>query len=351
MTIKGQAITYREFGDLNKVLGETSFEVDPSKLTGDQVILKTLATSINPSDKVQILGTYLKGHLVDIGDEKDIYIGGNEGLFKVIHVGPESKLKVNDWVLANTTGFGTWRNFVFSNDSRLAKISDDNDSLTFEQAATLSVNPPTAIQLLEEIKDWKEGEWLIQNMGNSQVSRFVTQIAKHLKINVISVVRSGKSEQEIQKLKDLGATKVVTEEELAKPEFSAKIGELTNNGNIRLALDSLGGPTTEGLIKSLSHSGTLVVYGSLLGQNVSYPGGYQLLRNLTVKPYWLTYNAKTRPESRGASIRQAIEYYKTGVIETLPFETVVYKEGSLLKTFIEGINKPNKQVVVYEHDI
>lgn len=348
MTIAGQAITYREFGDLDKVLKETHFKVDETKLKDDEIVLQTLATSINPSDKVQILGVYTKGRLTDIGDEKQVYIGGNEGLFKVIHVGPTSKLKVNDWVIAKGAGFGTWRSVVYTNDSEVFKVSDDNDSLTFEQAATISVNPPTAIQLLEEIPDWKENDWLIQNMGNSQVSRFVTQIARHLNIKTISVIRSGKSDEEIKKLYDLGATKVITEEEFAQPSFFSGLNKLTNNGNIRLALDSLGGPTTELLMKALSHSGTMVTYGALLSQNISYPGGLQLLKNLTVKPYWLTYNSRINPASRAASINKAIEYYKSGVFESIKFDQVTYEGGSLLKTYLEGIHKPGKQVVVYK---
>lgn len=349
--ISGQAITFQQFGDLNSVLRETNFEIDPTNLKDDQIVLQTLATSINPSDKVQIRGVYAKGRLFDIGDQKQTYIAGNEGLFRVTHVGPSSKLKVNDWVIANVPGFGTWRSGVISTDKEVLKVSDDNDSLTFEQAATISVNPPTAIQLLEEIPDWKENDWLIQNMGNSQVSRFVTQIARHLNIKTISVVRSGKSEEEIQQLYDLGATKVITEEEFAKPSFFAGLAELTNNGNIRLALDSLGGPTTELLMKSLSHSGTMITYGSLLSQNISYPGGLQLLKNLTVKPYWLTYTATVNPPSRAASINKAIEYYKTGVMKSIKFDEVVYEGGSLLKSYLEGINKAGKQVVIYKKNL
>jgi trans-2-enoyl-CoA reductase len=345
MSIETKAITYTEFGNLSQVLNETSYTIDVSSLSGNQVLIKTLATPINPSDKVQILGVYAKGQLHTIND-REVYIGGNEGLFRVEKVGPDSKLQTGDWVLPGSPGYGTWRTSVLTTDDDLIKISSDSDSLTFEQAATIAVNPPTALQLIEEIPDWNENDWIIQNMGGSQVSTYVTQIASHLNIKTISIVRSGKSQEYIDGLKALGATVVVSEDEFSKDDFFINLPKLTNHGKIRLALDSLGGPTTAGLVKALSEDGLLLTYGALSGQNISYPGGYQLLKNLTIRPYWLTRNTKANPQSKYDTINKVIEYYKNGTIKSVPFNTVEYN-GNLLETYKKAIETSGKQVVVF----
>ena len=345
MSINAKAITYTQFGSLSEVLKETSYTIDASSLSGNQVLIKALATPVNPSDKVQVLGVYVKGQLRTINNQ-EVYVGGNEGLFRVEKVGPESKLQVGDWVLPGSPGYGTWRTAVLATDDDVIKISSDSDSLTFEQAATIAVNPPTALQMIEEIPDWKENDWIIQNMGGSQVSTYVTQIASHLNIKTISIVRSGKSQEYIDGLKALGATVVVSEDEFAKDDFFINLPKLTNHGNIRLALDSLGGPTTTGLVKALSQDGLLLTYGSLSGQNISYPGGYQLLKNLTIRPYWLTRNSKANPQSKYDTLNKIIDFYKKGIIKSVPFNKVEY-DGNLLDTYKKAIETSGKQVVVF----
>ncbi len=71
--------------------------------------------------------------------------------------------------------------------------------------------------MLKDFVTLDEGDWWIQNGANSGVGRAAIQLGKRWGYNSIAVVRSRPGE-EGQKLKseleDLGATKVVTDEEM-----------------------------------------------------------------------------------------------------------------------------------------
>ena len=46
------------------------------------------------------------------------------------------------------------------------------------QAAMLRINPPTALLLLTDLVELKPGDWIIQNVANSAVGRFVIRLGR-----------------------------------------------------------------------------------------------------------------------------------------------------------------------------
>lgn len=78
----------------------------------------------------------------------------------------------------------------------------------------VAVNPCTAFRMIKDFEN-VEGGSIIQNGANSGVGQAVIQIAKHLKINTINVVRDRPDLETLKSyLASLGATYVVTENEL-----------------------------------------------------------------------------------------------------------------------------------------
>ncbi|KAK6456724.1 mitochondrial 2-enoyl thioester reductase [Scheffersomyces xylosifermentans] len=362
MSVKASAVTYTEHGkDFQNVLQLTEFTVDPSQLKPNQILLKTLATPINPADLGQIVGGYNdpKPHYLD---GKPVHIGGNEGLYKVIHLGSDVKnYNVGDWVIPKLPSFGTWRNYalvtVEENDTTpLIVVSNDDDALTLEQAATISINPSTAYQILNQfIKDWSEdgNDWVIQNSGNSQVSKYVSQFAKLKNVKTISVIRDGKSDEVIKELYDLGATKVIFESQLTADDFSSKVlpDIIGEKGRVRLALNGVSGPTVPHLFKSLSENGILVTYGIISGSTITYDARLQFSKNLTTAGFWLTKNTLRSPQFKVDTIHELLKLYKEGKVIDPSFTKVPFKEGdNLLRTFLEsiGASSKGKQVIVYE---
>ena len=76
----------------------------------------------------------------------------------------------------------------------------------------MSVNPSTAYRMLNDFVSLKEGDYIIQNGANSAVGQAVIQLARHMKIKTINIVRDRENMDDLKKvLNDLGATHVITD--------------------------------------------------------------------------------------------------------------------------------------------
>ena len=56
-------------------------------------------------------------------------------------------------------------------------------------AATLYINPCTALRMLRDFVSLRPGDWVIQNGSNSGVGQAVVQIAASMGLNTVNVVR------------------------------------------------------------------------------------------------------------------------------------------------------------------
>ncbi|KAI5963664.1 uncharacterized protein KGF55_002544 [Candida pseudojiufengensis] len=353
MTIyKGEAVTFEEYGkDLQKILHTTKFEIDSTKLTKNQILLKTIASPINPADIGQIGGGYNDAEprtdLGNVSPNKPTNVGGNEGVFKIIEVGSEvSDFKVGDLVIPLLPKFGTWRNYAIAKSKDLINVS----KLQIDQAATISINPSTAYQIIHQfIKDWESGEFIIQNGGTSQVSKYVTQIAKIYNLKVISIVRDGKSEKDLEYLKELGATEVIPESEFNNEKFD--ITKYTNGAKVRLALNGVG-TSIPNLVKSLSPNGYLATYGVVGGATIEYDSRLQLFKNLSTVAFWLTSNTYKNPNFKIETVNKLIELYNDKKIRDVSYNKIYFKSGEdLTQVLLKGVvdtKTHGKQVIFYE---
>lgn len=356
-TVEGTAATYTTPGsDFANVLKPTNFKIDFDAVKPSQLVLKALASPINPADLSQIVGGYNEPkRFTDLGTTPNdpVSVGGNEGVFKVVHVGSDagSEFKVGDHVIPLLPSFGTWRSYATAEPKDLIKVN----GISVDQASTISINPSTAYQILNQyVTDWdtKGGnDWIVQNSGNSQVSKFVIQLAKALyNVNVISVIRDGKPQEVTDELIKLGAKHVINESEFTKEDFD--ITKYTNGGNVRLALNGSSDPTVPSLVKSLSKNGTLVSFGVVGGTKIEYDARLQLFKNLSTRSFWLTANTYANPDLKKDTVEKLVEIYKTGKISDVPYNKVSYKAGQdLAKLVVDAIaesKKSGKQVIFYE---
>lgn len=374
--INASAITYTKGGEISKILLGTGFSIDTETLGPKQVVIQALATPINPSDLNQLAGTYASkpNFTSELDTPVPVAIGGNEGLYKVIEVGSDvTSYKNGDWVIPKMPSFGTWRTHALvtldkpENPDPFIKVSSEDDkSIDLTQAATVSINPSTAYQLIDQfIKDWdpKGNDWIIQNGGNSQVGKFVVQIAKIRNIKTISVIRDGKPDQDqiVKELLDLGATKVITDKEAESEEYINKIVPgWVNEGKVILALNCVCGKSGSALVSHLTgnhladyRSPHLVTYGGMLGQPLMYSSSESLFKNVTSKAYWLTANTKRNPQSKVDTVKKVLALYKSGDIKPVPFNgkefNIKSTSDDYIKLFLKGIaeSKTGKQVIVY----
>ena len=84
-------------------------------------------------------------------------------------------LSAGDWVLPAIAMSGTWTTHKVCDQSALTRVRND---ISVEGAATMMINPASALRMLEDYVQLKEGDWVVQNGANSAVGLAAIQIAK-----------------------------------------------------------------------------------------------------------------------------------------------------------------------------
>ena len=146
----------------------------------DDALIDVEAAAINPSHLLTLQGSY--------GVQPDLpAVPGAEGIGKIVEAGKDVvNVKAGDRVMIPPYT-GTWRQQVV--------VPSKKITVTFPatgdpvQMAMLMANPPTAWLLLKTVIELKNGEWVIQNAGNSAVGQYVMQLARIYGYHTINVVR------------------------------------------------------------------------------------------------------------------------------------------------------------------
>src|SRR5688572_21488798 len=169
-----------------------------------QVLIEVLAAPINPSDVLTLTGQY--GMLPPLPA-----VGGNEGVGRVVELGPDTKGPKPGQTVLLPVGCGTWSTHVVTEAARLMPLPNEANA---QQLAMMTVNPPTALLMLKEFVELKPGDWVIQNAANSAVGAYLIQIAKLRGLRTINLVRR---ESAIAAVKEAGAEHVLVDgDKLAK---------------------------------------------------------------------------------------------------------------------------------------
>jgi len=272
-----KAMVCSRYGQPKDVLSLKELKIP--KIKDNEVLIKFLAAPINPSDINQIEGVYpIKPRFKKYGA-----VGGNEGVAEVVAAGSKVKnLTVGDWVIPDTKAFGTWQTFASSPENQLQKISKNISKIS---AATISVNPPTAYRMLKDFVNLKKGDVIIQNGANSAVGQSVIQIAKAWGIKTINVIRDRPNFDELAgELHKLGATLVIKEEDLRANSTRELVKNL--GSPVRLALNCVGGKSASGITRLLGNNATIVTYGGMSKQPLTFGTGPFIFKNLRACGYW-----------------------------------------------------------------
>ncbi|XP_003415322.1 enoyl-[acyl-carrier-protein] reductase, mitochondrial isoform X1 [Loxodonta africana] len=270
-----RALVYGHHGDPAKVVELKNMEL--AAVGGSDVHVKMLAAPINPSDINMIQGNY--GLLPELPA-----VGGNEGVGQVIAVGSNvTGVKPGDWVIPANPGLGTWRTEAVFSEEALIEVPSD---IPLQSAATLGVNPCTAYRMLMDFEQLQPGDSVIQNASNSGVGQAVIQIAAALGLKTINVVRDRPDIQKLtDRLKNLGAEHVVTEEGLRKPEMKNIFKAIPQP---RLALNCVGGKSSTELLRQLAPGGTMVTYGGMAKQPIIASVSLIIFKDLKLRGFWLS---------------------------------------------------------------
>lgn len=281
----GRAVCYSEYGDPAQVLQME--EVSVPELGPGEVLLEMQATTVHPSDIGLINGSY--GRLRDLPA-----VAGREGVGTVVSVGPGVDEKVVGRPVALPDDQGTWQDYV--------KIRAD-DLILFPalvpltQLAVSILNPLTAWRLLNDFEYLKEGDFVIQNAGNSAVGLAVAQFAKKIGVTLISLVRS---EERRTELIDFGAGEVWIDDD----EVPERAKEFTHGKGCALGLNSVGARSALRIARSLREGGVHVTFGAMDGSPVRFPTRSLIFDDVRFVGFWLD---KWKRKQSPSSLRNALE--------------------------------------------
>jgi len=223
-----------------------------------QVLVAMKRAPINPADLLMIDGGYAFA-----ADAPQII--GAEGVGEVQEIGAGvTGLQTGDRVLPLSRG--NWATHRLLDATDVVRVSPE---LTIDQAATLRINPATALRLLS-LAPLRAGDWVVQNAAGSMVAIWVRGIAARRGIGVIDLVRAGGSRPD--------SSRVVTDDEDAITAVRA----LTGGGTVKLAVDCVAGAASGRLAAMLAPDATLAVFGHLSGEPCSIPSLLLTGKGLTV---------------------------------------------------------------------
>lgn len=244
--------------------------VDDPVLQAGQARVEVLAAPINPSDILTLTGEY--GKLPPLPAT-----GGNEGVGRVVELGPDTSGPEPGQTVLLPIGSGTWSSHVVTTARKLVRLPNEAGP---RQLAMMTVNPPTALLLLSEFVDLAPGDWVIQNAANSGVGGYLVQLAKIRGIRTVNVVRR---ESAMDAVKAQGADVVLVDGLDLHDRVRAEVGD----GRVRLAIDAIGGAATDHLASCLEEGGLLVNYGMMSGEPCQVTPANIIFRGITVTGFWL----------------------------------------------------------------
>ena len=232
--------------------------------------LLTFCSPVNPSDLLLANGTY------PIQPKLPSVIGG-EGVGRVASVGSSVlNVKPGDTV---TIPFGTfaWSQKVIAKAADLFILPADVD---LKQAAMFSINPTTAVLLLEEFVSLHAGDWIVINAANASVSNAIIAVAKSKGIKTMGLVRR---KEAIDIALKAGADIVLMDDEKVVSEAK----KLTSNAEIKLGLDAVGGKATGTIARILGNGGHLVSYAILSGEPIIVGQRDLIFRRITIHGFFM----------------------------------------------------------------
>ena len=226
---------------------------DPGAPAPGEVVFDVLAFPINPADLSMCRGTYRLRPPLPAGI-------GAECVGRVAAVGDGvAHVKAGDLVINLQRENWTQRRRVAADD--VIAVPPDLDRL---QAAMLRINPPTALLLLTDLVELRPGDWIIQNVANSAVGRFVIRLARARGVRTVNVVRR---EALAAELTPLGADVCVVD----GPDLADRVKAATGGASIRLGLDAVSGQATGRISACVGEGGVVCNYGSMSGEDPVMP--------------------------------------------------------------------------------
>lgn len=272
-----KALIFSQFGEPADVL-EIQDVPEPEPGPG-QVLVKMIASPINPSDMMYIRGVY--------GQKPDLpATPGFEGVGVVEAAGGGllAKSLVGKRVVVLNRSRGNWSEKTVVSAKQAIPVSI---GLTDKQAATFFVNPMTAWAMTREVFKIPKNAWLLQTAANSALGKMVANLGREYGFRTINLVRRAEQAAEIESAQSRAIVFDASKD--SADELTEQITRIVGADGLRYAIDPVGGATTSALIRSLGKDGRLLVFGSLADEEtIQFSSRTLITTNASIEGFWLS---------------------------------------------------------------
>ncbi len=249
-----------------------------SVLPPGHVRLRMLFAPVNPADLNYIEGTYGKKPVLPA-------VPGIEGVGRIAEIGEGVTGLTAGSLAIQLGGMGCWAEEIVRPADEVLVLPDNIDP---RQAAMLRVNPATAWGLLHAAGTLPCGAWVVQNAASSGAGHSVIQLARHLGLRTLNLVRRAESTAACAAL---GADAVLVDDTNAAAAARALPGFQAP----ALGLNAVGGDSAIRVMDLLAPGGTMVTYGAMSRQPVKVPNGFLIFKDVRLRGFWLTQWLESAP--------------------------------------------------------
>ncbi|MEO7521161.1 MAG: zinc-dependent alcohol dehydrogenase family protein, partial [Gemmatimonas sp.] len=165
-------------------------------------------------------------------------------------------LALGQRVVSATGAPGTWVEYLIAPAAGVIPIPN---AISDQVGAGLLANPMSAWAILTDVLPLSRGDWILQTAAASTLGHLVIQLARHLGIRTINVVRR---RDQVDSLHAAGADVVIC---TADEHLVDRVREITDGAGVRAAIDAVGGAQSADVEACLGSGGTLLMIGLLSG--------------------------------------------------------------------------------------
>ncbi|KAI4304335.1 hypothetical protein MLD38_039864 [Melastoma candidum] len=280
-------------------------DVEDTKITDDEVLVRVAATALNRADTLQRRGKYPppKGCSEYPGLECS---GTIEAVGKNV-----SRWKVGDQVCALLAGGGYAEKVAIP----AGQVLPIPAGLSLKDAASFPEVACTVWSTVFMTSHLSAGETFLVHGGSSGIGTFAIQIAKYYGSRVF--VTAG-SEEKLAACKDLGADVVIN---YKTEDFVARVKEETGGKGVDVILDCIGASYFQRNLDSLNMDGRLFLIGTQSGATTQVDLRSFFAKRLTVQAAGL----RTRSLENKAAIVSEVEKKVWPAIEEGKVKPVIFK--------------------------
>jgi len=284
-------------------------DIEPPTPPDEGAVIQIAAASLNFPDLLAIAGKYQV-------KAPTPFVPGIEAAGTVIAVGPHSRHKLGDRVIASSL-WGAFAEQIAVLDNSLFAIPPE---MPDDEAASLLVTYQTSYFALVHRASLQRGETLLVHGGAGGVGISAIQIGKALGATVIATAGA---DDKLEVCRKAGADHVINYKD---EDFTAVVQKLTSGRGADVVYDPVGGDVFDKSLKCIAWEGRLLVIGFASGRIPEIAANRVLLKNISIIGlFWGAYMVRDPKKIRDAH-DALIAMYKAGQIKPLVWKSLPLAE-------------------------